>query len=131
MTWCVVSFITVIEVLNDEQTEFPVQEDFYLFEFQSDGELEEKIEKQINIINAAGVDGVRYYGKNAKEYFLGVRKIKTIFNEPPLDMDEDPPADGTELTHSYMTVKSLKDARRLAEGKAVYVHYIDDDPLNE
>ncbi|MCR4532752.1 hypothetical protein [Acinetobacter venetianus] len=109
----------------------PVQEDFYLFEFQSDGELEEKIEKQINIINAAGVDGVRYYGKNAKEYFLGVRKIKTIFNEPPLDMDEDPPADGTELTHSYMTVKSLKDARRLAEGKAVYVHYIDDDPLNE
>lgn len=46
-------------------------------------------------------------------------------------MDEDPPADGTELTHSYMTVKSLNDARRLVEGKAVYVHYIDDDPLNE
>ena len=127
MTWCVASFITVIEVLNGKQTEFPIQEEFYLFEFQSDEELEKKIENQINIINSAGAEGVRYYGENAKEYFLGVRKIKTIFNEPPLDMNEDPPTDGTELTHSYMTVKSLDDAKKLAEGKAVYVNYIDDD----
>ena len=131
MTWAVVSFIKVIEVIDSGQTKFPIEETFTLYEFHSDEELEKKIENQINTINLAGMEGIQYSGKNAKEYCLGVRKIKTIFNEPPLDIDEDPPANGTELTHSYMTVKTLEDARRLASGKGVYVHYIDNDLLDD
>lgn len=132
MTWVVASFIRVIEILDGEQTEFPIEESFYLYEIGSKEELNEKIKNEIDVINSAGAEGIRYYGKNAKEYCLGVRKIKSICNtNPDFDMDEDPPSDGTELTHSYMTVKSLEDAKKLAEGKAVNVHYIDDDPLDE
>lgn len=131
MTWCVVSFIMVVEVIDGEQTEFPVEETFILYDYHSDVELEQKIQKQIEVINEAGEEGINYYGEKSKQYCLGIRKIKTIFNEPPLNIDEDPPNNGTELTHSYMTVKSLNDAKKLAEGKAVHVHYIDDDPLDE
>lgn len=129
MTWVVVSFINVIEVSDGKQSEFPIEEQFYLYEVHSKKELEEKIFKEKELINTAGESGVTYYGKNARQYCLGVRKVKSIFNQPPLDIDNDPPGDGSELIHSYMTVESLADAKNLAEGKAVNVYYIDDDSL--
>jgi len=128
MTWVVVSIIRVTEVLEGEQTEFPIEETFVLLNFDTQDELNQKIQEQIDLIDAAGAEGVTYYGMPAKEYCLGVRKIKNIFNEAPLG-ENDPPGDETELTHSYMTVKTLSDAKLLAEGKAVQVNYIDDDPM--
>ncbi|WP_173911051.1 hypothetical protein [Acinetobacter sp. Marseille-Q1618] len=128
MTWVVVSFINVLEVTEGTQTEFPVEESFVLFNFNTQEELNQKIQAHIDLINGAGAEGMTYYDQPAKEYCLGVRKIKDIFNEDPLT-DDDPPGDRTELTHSYMTVQSLQDAKLLAEGKAVQTHYIDDDPL--
>ncbi len=132
MTWFVAGLISVIEVLDCEQSEYPVEEEFYLFEAHSTEELNKKVNAEIEMINLAGQDGIRYYGKKAKQYCIGVRKIKSIFNSADgLDIDEDPPTDGTSLIDSYMTVKSLEDAKLLAEGKAVHVHYIDDDPLDK
>ncbi|MDQ9818417.1 hypothetical protein RFY44_05920 [Acinetobacter bereziniae] len=119
MTWVVVSFISVIEVIDGEQTEFPIEETFVLYEFNTQEELNQKIQAEIDTINSAGAEGIRYYEQNAKQYCVGVRKIKSIFG--------DSPEDGTELTNSYMTVKSLVDAKKLAEGKTVEVNYIDDD----
>lgn len=39
MTWVVASFIRVIEILDGEQTEFPIEESFYLYEIGSKEEL--------------------------------------------------------------------------------------------
>ncbi|MCG2572772.1 hypothetical protein LVY74_04265 [Acinetobacter sp. ME22] len=47
-----------------------------------------------------------------------------IFNQ---EGNADNPTDGAQLTYSFMTVKTLEDAQRLADGKAVMVNYIDDD----
>lgn len=128
MTWFVVRFLTVTEVLDGHQEQYPIDEDFYLFEAHSDEELENKIQAEIEMINRTGADGVTYYGKPAKSYCLGVRKISTIINNKEgLDIDKDPPNDGTWLNYSFMTTKTLDDAKLLAQGKAVYVRYIDSD----
>lgn len=131
MTWFVVSFINIVELIAGEQTEYPVSEEFYLYEAHSEQELQAKIESEKQIINDAGRDGIHYYGQVARQYCAGVRKIKSIFNQPPLHIDCDPPADGTELIHSYMTVSSLADVKKLVEGKAVIVNYLDDDNEEE
>lgn len=73
---------------------------------------------------------MEYYGKNAWQYCLSIRKIKSIFNQPPLDIDSDPYGNDSELIHSYMTAKLLVDAKDLPKGKAVKVYYVDDEPLD-
>jgi hypothetical protein len=55
--------------------------------------------------------------------FLGVREIRKVLNEPPLDMTEDRPAHRTELTCSTFEVPDYKTARRLAQGEPVAVTY--------
>lgn len=127
MKWFVVSMISVIDTQGKLENDFPVSEEFYLFSASNEDELQKKINEKKLLINAVGAEGVRYKGFDAKEYCLGVRKIRSIYNEPPLDIDSDPPSDGTELTHSFMNVKSLADAKLLASGKSVLVNYIDDD----
>ncbi|MCG2572771.1 hypothetical protein LVY74_04260 [Acinetobacter sp. ME22] len=78
MTWVVVHYITVTEVLPEAlktdqtafpdgiQTEFPIDEDMILYNVRSDEELAEKIEAEIEVKNAAGATGVTYYDLDAK-----------------------------------------------------------------
>lgn len=140
MTWVVVHYITVTEVLPEAlksdqtefpdgiQTEFPIDEDMILYNVSSAEELEAKIQEHIEIINGAGAEGIRYCGLDAKQYCVGVRKVMNISNDEP---DVEDPVDETLLTYSFMTVKTLEDAQRLADGKAVMVNYIDDDSMED
>lgn len=140
MSWVVVHYISVTEVLPEAlksdqtefpdgiQTEFPIDEDMVLYKISSEEELAEKIEAEIEVKNAAGATGITYYGLDAKQYCLGVRKVMKISN---LYESIEDPVDETLLTYSFMTVKTLEDAQRLADGKAVMVNYIDDDPMED
>lgn len=125
MTWFVVSIISVIQASEDKQDEYPVYEDFFLFSANSEEELQRKISDRMNIIESGG--DCQYKGINAKQICLGVRKIRSIYNEPPRHIDKDPPADATELTHSFMIVQSLPEAKQLADGKSITLRYVDDD----
>lgn len=126
MKWFVASIISVIELEEDRasQEDYPVYEDFFLFSASSEEELQSKINKEMRLIDEAGKNGINYDGKKAIQKCLGIRKIRRIYNE---SLGERPPSDGTELTHSFMMVKSVDDAINLANGKAAYVHYVDDD----
>lgn len=129
MKWFVVSLISTIEVIDknqEPQSTFPVFEDFVLISAHNEAELQEKIQSEIALINRAGASGVRYHQIPAIQRCLGVRKIRAIYNLIDAENNE-PPTDRTELTHSYMEVASLADAQLLADGKSVYVQYIDDD----
>ena len=116
--------MSVICVVDRTQEEFPVWEDFILIEAGSKEELDKKISEHANLINAAG--DCRYKEMPAKQIFIGVRKIRSIYNTS-FDIDEIPPGDGTELSHCFMVVDCLDSAKRLAEGRAVKVYYVDDD----
>lgn len=140
MTWVVVHYINVTEVLPEAlksdqtvfpdgiQTEFQIDEDVILYNVSSDEELNAKIQEQIELINAAGATGIRYYGLDAKEYCVGVRKVMNISND---ESDVEDPVDGTSLTYTFMKVNSLEDAQLLADGKAVTVRYLDEDPMTD
>lgn len=126
MTWFVASLISVVELIGGDQEEYPVEETFYLFEAHSEAELNEKVTKEITSLNRTG--SCHYYDKPARWHCLGARKIRSVYHsESAPDLDKSPPADGTELTHSFMVVKSLADVHRLVEGKTVMVRYMDND----
>jgi hypothetical protein len=126
MTWFVASIISYFEVIGESQSEFPIYEDFYLFEANSKVELDNKIKKTMQLIDLSGVSGNNFDGKPAIHKCAGVRKIRSVYNEPPLDIDEDQPGDGTELTHSYLVANSLEDVESYARGAAVSLLCVDD-----
>ncbi len=126
MTWFVASIVSCIELVHEEQPDFPVYEDFYLFEANSEEELGTKIRQKMKVIDDAGECNLD--GKPARQRCVGVRKIRSVYNEPPLDIDGDQPGDGTDLTHSFFIAKNIHDVKRYAEGKAVWLNCVDDDP---
>lgn len=124
MTWFVASIASVIEIIDDSQSEYPIYEDFYLFEANSEKELQDKIKLQMQTINSAGE--CRLLGKPARQRCIGTRKIRSIYNPGPGDIDNLPPADGTELSHSFYVAASLKDAEDFGLGKSVSMKCVDD-----
>lgn len=124
MSWFIVSIVSVIKYNHDEQSEFPVFEDFFLFSAGSRAELDRKIATEIEIIDGAGKC---FYNRiPSAQSCIGVRKIRPISNEPPYSIDENPPGDGTELTQSFFLVGSINEAMDLAAGKRVTVIYPDE-----
>ncbi len=126
MTWVVASIISYFEVIGESQSEFPIYEDFYLFEVHSKVDLDNKIKATMQIIDSAGASGINFDGKPAIQKCMGVRKVKSVCNEPPLDMDKDRPEDGTALTNSYLIANTLEDVESYARGEAVSLLCVDD-----
>ena len=125
MTWFTASLITYIKALSAPQETFPVFEDFVLVEASNREEAFAKAER-IGRDTAAINDGLEYTGVPALRCFVGVRKLRSIYNPVEMDLDESPPVSGTELSHSYYEVSSEADAKALGQGKAVHVNYLDD-----
>ena len=100
MTWFVASIVSVIEIIDGSpQEEFPIYEDYYLFNAASENELQIQIKSVTDLIDAAGTCNLA--GRPATKRSLGVRKIRSIYNDPPRHIDNDPPDNGTELSHSF------------------------------
>jgi hypothetical protein len=131
MTWFVAGIVSYFEVIGESQSEFPMYEDFYLFEANTQDELNSKIKQSMQITDSAGASGITISGKPAIQKCAGVRKIRSVYNEPPLDIEQDQPSDGTALTHSFFIAKSFEDVKRYAQGKAVSLLCVDDDDLDE
>lgn len=116
MAWFVVSFVSVAELIDGQQYQYPVNEDLILYQAHSEQELADKMQEAINICNEIGQDGVSYYDKPAIDYYIGSRQIKSL---------PDKPSDGTWVYHSAMNVKNWQDVELLADGKAVKVQFLD------
>jgi hypothetical protein len=124
MAWFVASIVSCIEVIGGQQSSFPIYEDFYLFEAEGKEELDNKIKETMKLIEKAG--DCTLSGKAARQRSVGVRKIRSVYNVPPLDIDLDRPGDGTELTHSFFTAQSIRDVESFARGDAVTLLCVDD-----
>lgn len=121
MTWQIVSFIYVIKNTNHAQTEYPIEEQFYLYNDSILG-MQDRINREIFDGNQAGFLGLRYYEKPAKQYCLGIRRFAPVIHEV-LDKDGFL-ADGTHLFSNYLMLDNLKDVDLLVEEKAVYADYL-------
>lgn len=122
MTWFVVSIASTIELLAPKKS---IQ--FMRTSTYSRRTLRlsfKKIKSTMQIIDSAG--DCTYQGSPAKQKCLGTRKVRSIYNPPPSDLDSSPPSDGTELSHSFFIASSLKDAEDFAQGKSVLLKCVDD-----
>lgn len=57
--------------------------------------------------------------------FIGVRKLITVSNPFPLDLKEDRPVSGTEVTYAVYQVADEMAASKLANGEEVDVLYLE------
>jgi len=126
MTWYCASIVTTIKVKQGTQDAFPVFEDFHLVEADDQDTALKKAEK-LGLQLQALEDGLTLEGIPARREFLGVRKMRSIYNPPDGNLDSAPPVDGTEVSHSYFELKNEEDLKKFAAGKRITVDYIDDD----
>jgi hypothetical protein len=129
MPWYVASCILTYVRIDGENSTVPVFENFFLVEADDRAAASARAE-EIGKLEADAAAGTTICQQPAEVRFLGVRKIRPVYslNRAPGD---GPLSDGDEVSHSFYHVEGLEMAKRLAEGKAVDVTYIDDDKITE
>lgn len=132
MAWFIVDFISTALKNNQlKQTDYVVNEEFYLFEANNREELYEKTEEKIELINRLGDDDMLYDEDPATNKALGIRKIYPLSTDLSNLYDKtDPPKDNTIIMRSYYKVASFEDAERLVKVETVDIVYLKDDQLN-
>lgn len=122
MAWYTASLIQVIRLKEGRQEIFPVFENYKLIEASSVKEAFEKADK-IGVLEESMDDTLRFCGKPAYYAYMGVRKMIEIW--------DDILTSGVEVSHSYMEVETEEQLKKLSEGKAVMVNYIDMDDMED
>ncbi len=122
MTWYAASIIIVTKLRTGVQTEFPVSEDVYLVEAETD---DEALQKATAIGASSVVDdpSLTLGGRPAQHHFAGVRKLITVMNPFPDEPDQGRPYHGTEVTYSQYTLENEGDIDKLVRGEPVSVIY--------
>ena len=70
-------------------------------------------------------DGLTIDDSPAKKIFAGIRKIITVSNPDPYDLDQDQPTTGTEITYSEFEVPNEDALRCFANGETLDVRYLE------
>lgn len=123
MTWYAVHAIVAMRRV-DKIGPFSVYENVFLVEANSSAEASAKGAELATCEVNAG-DNLTIDDVPAVRSFVGVRKVVSVSNPSPLDLDRDRPVSGTELTYSEYVVDSEEALQKLAAGEAVAVHYVD------
>ena len=123
MTWYTASLIETFVMLDSEQSSFPVYENFILLEAENPEIALEKAKAIGMSVNTLAEELTLDY-KPALRVFVGVRKLITISNPFPMDLDETPPVAETELTYSEYELATFQDVEALAAGEKLSVIYI-------
>jgi hypothetical protein len=122
MSWYAASVIFVFKVRSGEQKRFPVWENVYLIEADTDAAALQKAEK-IGKEQLVDDDTLTVDGRPADLKYCGVRKLITIQNPFPAAPNDAPPSQGTEITYSAFSLDSERDIEKLVRGCPVSVLY--------
>jgi hypothetical protein len=125
MTWYGASLIFATKVVDGEQEKIPISEEVYLVHAPDDEEawqIAKEIGRHDQLIN----DKVEFNGRVARREFLGIRKLRSIYNPVSMDdIDQEPPTNGSEITRSNFEVVGQESLDDLMNGKPVTVLYVD------
>ncbi|GAA5786670.1 hypothetical protein [Chitiniphilus shinanonensis] len=124
MTWYTASVLISIKPINYEGGPIQVYENMYLIEAPSSRDAIEKAQElgrqEVALDDELSIDGIP-----AVRTFVGIRKIVSISNPSPFDMDQTPPTNGTELTYALYQLEDEAALTRLAGGEEVYLLYLE------
>lgn len=101
-----------------------VHENVVLVEASSSEEALDKARK-IGEMGATLDDGLTINGVPASRIFAGIRKVTTVSNPSPYNLDQDRPTDGTEITYSVFEVADEQILTALGSGDAVTIRYVE------
>lgn len=118
MTWFAAHVIICFKYKNGEQIKFPVYENVYLLQAESDAEAWKKAEMLGKREEGDDDGSLKSDGRPATRFFAGVRKLTTL-------IEDEGPRDGVEITYSELEVDSEQALTDLAKGNAVKVKYED------
>lgn len=123
MTWFAAHALIAIRRI-DSVGPISIYENVLLLEADS-SEQAKALAAKLTEAEVAIDDGLTINGVVAVRKFAGVRKVISVSNPDPLDLDKDRPVSGTEITYSEYEVESEAVLQRLAAGEAVDVRYVD------
>jgi hypothetical protein len=125
MTWYTASVL--ISIKPEDYTSGPIQvyENMYLVEASTADDaikIAEELGRQEGSIDD---DGLTIDGKPATRTYEGIRKLISISNPVPFNMDGDPPTNGTEVTYALYQLADESAVAKLASGEEVEIVYIE------
>jgi threonine aldolase len=124
MTWFAAHIVVAIKPKSYEGGEIGVFENIVLLEAASADQAiamaEELGKQQEQTDNSLTVND-----QPANQLFVGVRKVVTVSNQAPLDLDADRPSNETEITYLRFVVKDEEALRQLGRGESVELRYED------
>jgi hypothetical protein len=123
MTWFAAHALVAMRRI-DSVGPIHVYENVYLVEAE-DSERAKVLAMEMARAEVEVDDGLTIDGVSVTRSLAGVRKVISVSNPDPLDLDADRPVSGTEITYSEFEVDSEDALRRLAVGASVAVRYVD------
>ena len=122
MTWFAAS--TVIGMRRqDGKGVISIYENIILIEAETANDAH-RIASEIGLSEANIEDGLTIDDMPAVRIFAGIRKIITVSNPAPYDLDQDRPITGTEITYSEFEVPDEDSLQRFARGETMNVLYL-------
>jgi hypothetical protein len=124
MSWYAASIIIGMKRRDGKDGPILVHENIVLCEAPNANEALQKARK-IGEAEAALDDDLTLEGVPARRVFAGVRKLITVSNPSPYDLDQDRPTDGTEITYSVFEVSNDEALESLAKGEEIELVYVE------
>lgn len=123
MTWFAANIVIGMK-RRDAIGPISIYENVVLIEAKTAGEAR-RIASQLGEAEEKLDDGLTIDDSPAVRVFAGIRKIITVSNPDPLDLDQDRPTTGTEITYSEFEVPDEDALRRFALGETIDVRYLE------
>lgn len=122
--WVVVSAIVSLRLRKGKQRHIPLYENFYLMEVLPDEDIWDKA-KQFALSQLVEDETLMLNNQPARFHFEGIRKIVSVSNPSSEEYVDSRPISGTELTYSEYSVRTEKQLKKLVNGEAVKILYIE------
>ena len=125
MTWYGASLLFAAKLSEGNQDKFPVSEEVYLINAPDD-ETAWRSAEEIGHKDARINGSIELDSKSAKRQFLGIRKLRSIYNPATMDdIDQNAPTHGSEITRSHFEIVGQSALDDLRNGLPVTMLYLD------
>jgi len=123
MTWYAAHVIVSIRPIVPDEEPTSVYENVILVEADNP-DAACAMAGQFSAVEPGADEGLTIDDKPAHTVVEGIRKVVTVSNPSPLDLDADRPVSGTEITYSRYELKDGQALRDLIAGENVEIKYI-------
>jgi hypothetical protein len=117
MKWYVAHVIMYVKFKDGRQNHYPIWENFHLIKASTPEKAWKKADECGRMAEGDSQGSFRWDNRPATWVYAGTRKL--------IECSDRTPVSGTEVTYSELRVKSVQALKRLVNGNAVAVIYVE------